>query len=163
MRPVAPSRSGRRSFPAYTLIDLVITVAIVAIMAAIALPRYGRSATRYRADMAARRIRSDLELLRVRARAQGTDESGYFHVDGDYVQYWSDPDLDNAGKEYCVYLNQEPYRADIVEVNFDDGLEIRARYGNYGHPHWGGYVIIRVGDEKRKIVVDPDTGEATIE
>jgi len=163
MPPAAPGRSRRRATPAYTLIDLVITVAIVATMAAIALPRYGQSVARYRADMAAHRIVQDLNLLRMRARAQGTYETGYYYADGDYVRFVCDPDLDDVTKNYYVYLNRDPYRADIVEVSFKDGTEDRMMYGNYGQPYWGGYIVIQVGEEERKIVVDPDTGEATVE
>ena len=163
MPAVAASRSNPRCLRAYTLIDVVITAAIIAIMAAIALPRYGRSVTRYRADMAARRIVHDLDLLRMRARAQGTSETGYFFVDTDSARFVSDPDLENVTKEYWVYFHQEPYRADIVEVRFKNGTENRMTYGNYGHPYWGGYVVVQVGDIVRKVVVDPNSGEATIE
>jgi type II secretory pathway pseudopilin PulG len=156
-------RGGRARRRAFSLLDVVLTLAITAVLAAMAVPRYGASITRYRADLAANRIITDLDLLRTRARAQGSSESAYFYVDGDYVRYYGDPDLDDSAQEYFVYLREPPYYADIVEVSFDGGREIRMRYGNYGHPWWGGYVVIKVGGEKRKVVVHPDTGRAYVE
>ncbi len=163
MHAADASRSTRRPRRGgVTLLDVVLTVAIVGIMAGIALPRYGHSLARYRAEMAARRIVNDLDLLRMRARAQGTDETGYFHAETDSCRFISGPDLDDATKEYWTYLADEPYRADIVESNFDADGKIYMRYGNYGHPYWGGYVTVKVGDIEKKIVVDPSTGEAAI-
>ena len=147
----------------FTLLDVALTTGIIAILSAIAMPRYSQSVTRHRADLAARRLVADLDLLRMRARAQGTYESGYYYAGGDYCRYVSDPDLDDVTKEYRTYLGEEPYRADIVEVSFDGGARTYMRYGNYGHPYWGGYIIIRVGDEQRKVIVDPSSGEATVE
>ena len=163
MFAAAPCRSMHRRRTGFTLLDTVITLAIIGTMAGIAVPRYGQSVARYRADMAARRIVNDLDLLRIRARAQGTFESAYFYTAQDYCKYVSDPDLDDISREYNVYLYEKPYLADIVESSFDGGGRTYMRYGNYGHSYWGGYVLIRVGNETRRIVVDPDTGEATIE
>ena len=159
----AHSGRMRRRPTAFTLVDVVITLAIVVTVAAMAAPRYSASLTRYRAELAARRIVADLDLLRMRARAQGTYETTTFYADGDYYHCVSDPGVDDPAQEYRVYLHEAPYQADIVEAGFDSGTKNYMRYGHYGHPYWGGYVVVRVGDEKRKVVVDPDSGEATIE
>ena len=149
--------------PAFTLVELVVCLAILAIVAAIAAPRYGASIARYRAELAAKRIVADLELIRSRARAQGSYESATFYASGEYYRMISDPDLNDSTKEYVVYLNEAPYRADIVEVSFRSGTRNYMRYGNYGHPYWGGYVTVRAGDVERTVVVDPDSGEAYVQ
>ena len=155
---VAPARRG-----GFTLLDMVLTVAIIATMAAVAVPRYGQSVARYRADLAARRIVADLDLIRMRARAQGTYESATFYTSSDYYRMISGVDLDDILNEYSVYLAKAPYHADIVEAEFRYGTRNYMRYGNYGQPYWGGYVVIRVGDVQKKILVDEDTGRAYVE
>jgi len=168
-RPSSPRRrapGGRpaRARPAaFTLIELVLVLAIMAVIAAIAAPRYANSLARYRADLAARRIVADLELIQIRGRAQGTYESAEFHAGSDTYDMWSDPDLDDQTRQYRVCLGEAPYHADIIEAHFDSGTKNYMRYGNYGHPYWGGYVRLRVGDVERTVVVDADTGKAMVQ
>ncbi len=156
-------RSARRGGGAFTLLDLLLSLAIMATVVAVAAPRYAASQTRYRADLAARRIVADLDLIRVRARAQGTYESAQFYTDSDCYRMITDPDLNDQTQEYYVHLNEEPYRADIVAARFDNGTRSYMRYGDYGQPYWGGYVIVQVGEVRRKVVVDSVSGEAWVE
>lgn len=163
MRSPARGRAAGQDRAAFTLVDLVMCLAIMAMVAAIAAPRYGASLARYRAELAAKRIVADLELIRMRARAQGTYESAYFYTSQDYYKMPGDPHLDDSQKEYTVYLNQAPYRADIVEASFKSGTVNYMRDGEYGHPYWGGYVIVQAGSVQKKVVVDADSGEAYVE
>ena len=48
-----------------------------------ALPRYGRSVGRYRAECAARRIASDLALAKATAKATSSDRSVTFNTVAD--------------------------------------------------------------------------------
>ena len=148
---------------AFTLVDLVICLAILATAAAIAAPRYAASLARYRAELAARRIVADLELIRNRARARGTCESAEFYADGNYYKIPGAPDLNHPSKEYSVHLNEAPYHADIVQAVFDSGAASHMCYGEYGHPYWGGYVIVSAGGVRKTVVVDADSGEAYVE
>ena len=90
---------------AFTLVELVICLAILATAAAIAVPRYAASLARYRAELAAKRIVNDLELVRNRARAQGTYESAYFYTSGDYYRMASDPAL--SDQVAAILLRQD--------------------------------------------------------
>ena len=159
-----PARRAVRHAPArrgFSLIELVTITVLAAIAAAIALPRYANSVARYRAELACRRIIADLNLIRMRAWAQGTCESACFDPDADTMTLVCDPDINFPSRNYVVHFNQAPYYADIVERDFSGGTFMY--YNRYGQPCWGGYVVLRVGNVQRKVVVDAQTGKATME
>ena len=66
------STSGRSGF---TLIELVMVLAIIGLITAIAAPRYAASLARYRAESAARRVAADLALARREAAASSSSRS----------------------------------------------------------------------------------------
>ena len=62
----AASCSARGGF---SLFELLIAMSVIAIIAAVAVPRYASSVGRYRAESAARRVAADLTLAQAKARA----------------------------------------------------------------------------------------------
>src|SRR5690606_27031377 len=59
----------------FSLLELVMVLTIIAILAAIATPRYANAMARYRADLAARRIAADLLLAQRLARTESRSRS----------------------------------------------------------------------------------------
>jgi len=159
-----PSEAGTRRLRAcrgFSLLELACVTALVAITAAIALPRYADSLARYRVELACRRIIADLNLIRMRAWAQGTCESARFDPDAETMTLICDPDINFPSRNYIVHFNQAPYYADIVERDFSGRTFMY--YNRYGQPCGGGYVVLRVGNVQRKVVVDGQTGKAVME
>ena len=59
----------------FTLLELVLVVAILGVVAAIAAPRYGNAIQNYRANAAAQRLRADLEYARARAKSTSSSRT----------------------------------------------------------------------------------------
>ncbi len=150
------TKSYRR--PAFTLIELIVVLAIVGILAATAIPRFSSADVMQRADAAARRIVDDVNYARRYAYQTGVEFTIGFNVAADTYQLTGIPDPDRPGQTYVVSLGEYPYEARLVSANFSGNLKVA--FDAYGIPDNGGVVVVGVGDELRDIFVDPDTGEA---
>src|SRR5262245_733888 len=137
-------RKVRRGF---TLIEVLLVVAIIAVFAALAIPRYSNAVHRYRADAAARRINADIAFAQSRARTAGASRSIVFNVGGSSYQIPSEKDLNRSLNTYTVNLAANPYYVSISTVNFSGGASIT--FNGYGVPDTSGSVQIRAGNVLR--------------
>ncbi len=145
----------------FTLIDLIMAMAIIAIVAAIATPRYANALTRYRAEAAARRVAADFELARQTAKSTSSSRTVQFDAADDSYVIPNVRELDTAGTTYRVQLQDPPYQAQIVFVNLGGDWEIT--FDGFGIPDTGGSVIVQAGDYQYTVVVDPETGAAEVQ
>ena len=143
-----------------SLLDLTISVMIVAVITGIAVPRFSSVTQAYSADAAAQRMVSDLERARRRARTTGTSETIAFDVDGDRYTFSSVASLESSGVPYTVELGQSPYSADLVKVAFDS--ETSLTFNGFGVPASSGAMVIAVGRERREVTVDASSGLITV-
>ena len=146
---------------AFSLIELVLVIAIISVMAAVALPRFAAAAWRQRADSAARRIVADLDYARTRAAARSATVTVTFNDKLHAYTLTGVPDIDRPADIYTVTLGDEPYRASIVSVNIDGGKQVD--FDGFGRPAAGGSVVIAAGQAQRTVTIDPSTGKASIE
>src|SRR5918993_3806654 len=85
LRRVRRAPVGRRA-AGFSLFELLFVISIIAIVAATAMPKYGRSVARYRAECAARRVAADLALAKASARAASDERVVTFNtVAGTYT------------------------------------------------------------------------------
>lgn len=153
-------RRGTRTSRAFTLLEVVLVVAITAIFAAVAVPRYGRAAGRYRADLAARRIMADLCYAASCAKMASAARTVSFSPATEQYQLLAVPAPDGAAGDYTVILSAEPYGANLVSTTFPGGQVV---FSGWGVPNSGGTVTISVGTQQRTVAVDGATGRVSIQ
>lgn len=151
---------------AFSLLEIVIVLTIVATIAAVALPKFAGSMAHRRADAAAARLIADLAYARRVAIATSTSVTVTFHVaDGAYDLAGVD-DPARPGEPYRVELAADPYRAAIVSATFDDAADDADSHAvvvfdGYGRPDSAGTVVISVEDAARTIALDAESGRAS--
>lgn len=144
---------GKRGF---SLLELVLVSAIVAIFAAIAVPRYGSASGRYRLDLAARRVAADLRLAQSYAKTSSSSCTVVFDAATERYQITNLPAPDGASGSYQVTLLAEPYRAELLSVSFNGGAQVI--FNGWGLPDNGGTVIVAAGSRQKTIAIDGETG-----
>ena len=146
---------------AFTLLELVLVLAIITVLAAIAVPRYTAAQQNFRADAAARRIVADLGLARSRARSQSNSQTVVFNLATSQYQMPGAPDLKNPANTYTVLLGGAPYQARLVSVDFGGSSQVT--FDGYGVPDRGGTLVISAGGVQRTIVLEATSGKANVQ
>ena len=147
---------------AFRLIEWPLVRAVLAVVTAIALPRYGRSLAVYRAEAAARRIAADLSLAQAQAREASADRAVQFDVTADLYEVEGVSDPDHTGRPYRVTVGEAPYHARLVEVRFDDNTS-RIVFNGYGSASTGGIVVVASADIRRTVAIDAVSGKARVQ
>lgn len=165
-QPWARRRRHRRRGPgtpaAFSLLELVLVLLIIATFAAIAAPRYANAVARYRADAAAYRVAADLEYARACAKSASSSQAVVFDPDSDLYELTGQEDPDRAGAPYRVRLREEPYHADLTGADFGASGKT-VTFDGFGVPDRSGQVDLQVGDDTRTVLVEADTGRITIQ
>ncbi len=149
----------RRTGAGFTMLDLVVTLLIIGILAAVSAPRFAGSLHRARADSAATRIRADLHLARKRAIAASGAQTVQFVPQENLYRLPQLSDLDHRGQMYQVLLGQAPYQVALSEVDLGEGQQIV--FDHYGMPDRGGTITVRSGRYEQTVTIDATTGRIT--
>jgi prepilin-type N-terminal cleavage/methylation domain-containing protein len=154
-----PGRAGAGGF---TLVELVLVAAIVAIVSAMAIPRYAQAMERYRVQAATQRVINDLAHAAEVAHTRSAPAVIRFNpVDDSYtIEGLDDPD--RPGGTYVVRLGEAPYGVKLYHADFNE--ETWLRFDGYGQPQSGGVVIIGGPlSGLRVIALDAQTGKAVVQ
>lgn len=148
-----------RRRPAFSLVELVIVVLVTGVLAAVAIPVFVESLMFHRVESAARRIKSDLELVQTTARltsaAQKLTVLGTIYSAGSTVT-----SFDRPGTAYSVDLAKEPYFLDVVAANFGGFTEVT--FDGFGTPSSGGTIIVQAKNCRCTVTLDSHTGQVTV-
>lgn len=145
----------------FTLVELLLVLALVGVVAAIAAPRYASAISRFNADTTARRVCRDLTLARAAAFAGGTPQSVIFDTVGNQYTVGSLSHPDHPGAAYVVRLDEMSSPAQLVTVDFA-GSSV-CSFDAFGLPTNGGTVVLKVGGAQRAIMVDGATGRIGVQ
>ena len=145
----------------FTLVELVMVAAIVAIFAGLAIPRYATSINRYHATAAAQRLASDIVYAQERARAASTTRSISFNSVTSSYQLIGEPDAINPANTYTVNFASTPFTSTIAALNLGNSTALS--FNAFGTPGSAGSVTLQCGTATATVTLDKSTGMVTIQ
>ncbi len=111
---MSKARPEGRALLAFSLLEVILVLVIMVIVAAVAVPRYAEAEARYRLEGAARRIQTDVALMRDACRADGQTRTATFDAVGaTYYITSAGPGLLAGKAKYTVEFSEPPYKASI--------------------------------------------------
>lgn len=155
----------------FSLLELVMVLTIIAILAAIATPRYASAMARYRADLAARRIAADLLLAQRIARTESRSRTVQFDMEHCQYELINVSNPDQPQKPYLVNLTDPPYQASQLKVqatkhnrggNNKTATNLAITFNGFGVPDDQYTIAVQSGAITRTVIVHADTGATSI-
>jgi prepilin-type N-terminal cleavage/methylation domain-containing protein len=102
---------------AYSLIEMVLVVAIAGIVAAVAVPRLGSGFPGSRLTGVENRLTAEFALVGDLARAQGRSHTIQFSIADDEMRVYEGTGVGGAGLIRRIHLSEPPYETSIVSTN----------------------------------------------
>lgn len=150
--------------PAFSLVEVVIVLAIMAVLAAVAAPRYSASISNYRVNMAAHRVAADVALTQASARAASASRQMAFDAAKNMYTVSGVAALDGRNGGYSVLLSDQPYGVSIGSLTFTKVPANGAlTFDGFGVPDGGATIVVTTGSYSRTVAVDPATGVAKVQ
>jgi prepilin-type N-terminal cleavage/methylation domain-containing protein len=167
------NRKPRRMGPAFTLIELMVVIAILAIAAAVVVPM-ASSASVMQLRSAVNMVAADLEYAKSMAISRGQMYSVVFDKTAERYQVEDQsgsvvPHPVKKGFPYVVNFRSDNRlgQVDIFDANFDGGNQVKFDYlgspfNATGSGLNSGVVTLKVGGASRTVRVEPVTGFITV-
>ena len=136
-------------------------MAIIAVLAAIAAPRYGAAVGRQRAASGAHLVAIWLNYAASRARQTSQSVTVVFDLPADEFRLVGVPDIDTGSGDQVVRIGEGPFKAQLECVDFGGDAEVV--FDGFGVPDTGGKVLVRVVDVRKTVVLDPSMVKASVQ
>jgi prepilin-type N-terminal cleavage/methylation domain-containing protein len=154
-----PSKRG------FSLIELCCVILIVGVLAAIAIPKFSDSNALYRAEVAAKRVESDIHLAQDLARTLSLSHNAVFKPGA--TRYVVEPGSTDASPMHIAQsgarlsdLGAEPFKARVMKARFGSGSTLT--FDAFGAPASGGHVVVYAGDWGALVRVGAGLGKTDI-
>ena len=149
----------------FAIIDLTLTLLIMGIIMATAVPKLYAAVRYYQVEAAARRIEADINYVRGYARFANVPCSLTFSASSPSYTTTGVPEINNSGQAYAVDLATIGYTVSL-SASINGGASVT--YTAAGVPQAGspltaltsGTITITNGNQTRTITIDPVTGKA---
>lgn len=153
---------------AFTLIDITITILILGIVAAVAVPRFAQALEMFRADTAARYIAADLNYARHRAQVSSQNVAVNFSTSPAGYVMPTTPHLNRSGSAYSVNFAENGMPIQLA-ANLQGTNSVT--YNSFGLAMAGsplaalssGVVTVTSGAYSKTVVINPQTGRASVQ
>jgi prepilin-type N-terminal cleavage/methylation domain-containing protein len=148
---------------AFTLVELVLVMATIAILAGIAAPKYASSLANYRSILASRQFAADLGAAQAIACATSTSQTVAITQPTSSYTVTALRKLDNRAGTYSVNLSSSPYYASINSATLPAAVTAgQIVFDGYGTPNTGATVIISSGGRTHTVTLDAASGAVTV-
>ena len=141
---------GQRN--AFTLIELTIVLLIVAIMAAVAAPKYSQSLASFRLKAITQRIAGDIRHARRLAQQNSAPQTIVFDVPTNSYSLVGVTHTDHRSQTYQFFLASTEYECELVSANFNGSALLT--FNVYGRPANTGSLVVRCGAISQTLTVD---------
>ncbi len=144
----------------FTLMEMTLVIAIIGIIVGIGAPKYANAVAHYRAETAANRVAADLAAAQSQAQSTSKTQTVVFNTS---TSTYALPvkELNNSASTTTVDLTGGQYLARLASVNFNSNSQVT--FDIYGKPDNGGSVVVQVGAWMKTVVLDPDSGKASVQ
>lgn len=148
--------------PGFSLIELVIVVAILGVITAIAVPRFADASSGRKLQAARTAIIADIENLKLKARASSSQYVIMFDIDNERYVFAKGNEVTRDSIVFVRELDEEPFGIQIHRTNRSaTGTAIITPFGDLSPP-----VTIEITDGSTIIRIDldgvPDAGTSPV-
>ena len=151
-----------------SLIELVISILVLGILAAVASPVYSTSLLKYRVELAAQRITQDVVHAQRTAQNINANCTITFDLNSDSYSISGLKSLDRASDAYTIAVNSSPYNVDIVTLATASQpstalTTVAVDFSRFGMPDQGASITVRAGTFEKRIDIAPISGRVSVQ
>ncbi len=147
------------------MVELILVISITGAVAAIAVPRYAASLTRYRVNMASQRIVDELNHARESARSTSSPVTVYLGPRDESIRIVGAGSLAHpSANESSVVYKEAPYQVDLEVTLADSSLatsQVTLTFDGFGMADQDLSITIKGGGYERIVDVKTTNPEVT--